>query len=254
MQKKTNFFLKIILFAFLLGGITFYFWNKLNKTLTVAAEESPDKNIQQILPRVPEPLSHVSNKPNGSQSIITTNVDSDGQFKFKSALKNAHKNQRSPSAQFRPSAASLNESPYLDSARWKIWKNVKAISAEALTGDEVIVGEVNHLFLIQHPPAQVTNLAQFDRDEPVVVYDGRLRKAGLISGVIKIETSNRAMLESDLGKLQAKVFDAFDNIETYFVSSQNNRFNLEELFKFLKSRPYVKSAELEIIGTTYEKN
>ncbi len=161
---------------------------------------------------------------------------------------------RAPSALMNAEKTELSARPLAFAPRWKIWKNVKAIKSEIKPDGNVLIGTFNRYYIVRDADSEKTDLTQFNSEQPTVVYDERLRKPGLVTGMIKIETMDRVQLESDLNRLHAHIFDAFENINTYFISDFDSRFNLQLLFTTLKARPYVQNIELDITGITYEKN
>ena len=82
----------------------------------------------------------------------------------------------------------------------------------------------------------------------------RLKKVGIITGTIKVQTMEKQQLEKDLNQFRAQITDSFDAIHVYFITSTDQIFNLEQLYENLKAQPYIKNIEIEVLNRTYEKN
>jgi hypothetical protein len=169
--------------------------------------------------------------------------------RFKQAIANKIEYSRRPAQA--NSKIYLAEHNLLNSTRWKIWLHTQVVKK-----DDAPIGQtlahVSNFSIIESQDNSA--LTEFDANKPIAVFDERLKKPGLITGTLKIETSDKARLQRDLVNHQAQITDEFDNIETYFVKSTQNIFNLEWLYQNLKNQTYIKSVELEILSKSYDKN
>lgn len=193
-----------------------------------------DHNIvrKQVFPALPQPVPVIENKM--------------------AAMKPLNFKRRVASAQTPPTAEQLLPHALLNPTPWKIWLNTQAIRSEDRQTADVVLAQVSRMLIIESS-AENANLTEFNSSLPIVVYDARLKKAGLINGMIRIQTLSKAQLEADLAELNARITDSFDAINTYFVTGSDPVFNLESLFLLLKAKPYVKAADLDITSRTYEK-
>ena len=160
--------------------------------------------------------------------------------------------QRRPATQGQPAPERLLPHALLNPTPWKIWLNTQAIRGEDKQNSDVILAQVSNLVIVESG-TENASLTEFNSTSPVVVYDARLKKTGLINGLVRIQTLSKPQLEADLNNLNAHITDSFENINTYFVTGNDPVFNLESLFLILKAKPYVKSADLDITSRTYEK-
>lgn len=135
---------------------------------------------------------------------------------------------------------------------WKVWPGTRAILTPQLSAADSVLAELSRFSIVEFPNAEAS-LDQFDRNVPPVVYDARLKRAGIVTGLLKVETDRKDLLEESLPNLNSYISNSFENIQTYFVTSRQDVFDLESLFKNLKSQQYVKSIELDILDRNYEK-
>ncbi len=160
---------------------------------------------------------------------------------------------RKPTALLEDIPKNLIANSLLQSTRWKIWSQVKAIKNENLKPSDDVLSEVSHMSVIRDN-SYSADLTHFNSKELVVIYNERLKKVGLISGYIKVQTQYKEKLGRDLPEVHAQVNEAFENIKTYFVTGQDNVFNLEEIYFFLKDKNYIDNIEIDIIDRAYERN
>lgn len=174
------------------------------------------------------------------------------QQKIEKALHYINQKSRAPTGQLKISADFLQEHEAFNGTRWKILSKVKAVRNDKITENDIVVGQMNHFQLVELP-APDSQLSQFDRNSPTVVYETRLKKPGLVTGLIKVETEHKELLESSVRQMNARISDSFDQIQTYFVTSELSIFDLEKLYTQIKSLEFVKAAELDISDREYEK-
>lgn len=183
---------------------------------------------------------------------IVSNEKRDVQHKIEKALHHIQKKSREPAGQLQVDSQLLQSHQAFAGTRWKLLSNVRAVS----TGNESIkgisVGTLNHYQLIESAD-ESGGLQKFDRSSPTVVYETRLKKAGLVTGLIKVETANPDLLKKALLGMNAQVTSSFADIQIYFITSVQNVFDLEKLFFDLKSLDFVKNVELDIVDRNYEK-
>lgn len=171
--------------------------------------------------------------------------------KTRIALQHLKKKSRLPSAGVAIIPEQLKSSDILFGP-WKIWSSMTAVKPELTTSEDIIFQKLTNLNIVESTYLRA-DFHEFDKNLLPVVYDSRLKKAGIVTGLIKIETNRKSELEHDLLALDAVIENSFDQIEVFFVVSQKSIFDLELLYKTLKSKSYVRSIELDISDRNYEK-
>lgn len=183
----------------------------------------------------------------------STSENIDIESKTKKILKHIKNHSRNPSGQTGSSPKLLVENQLLKSTRWKIWQQTQVINIQNRSATDKILAQVSNLLIIESQNENLS-LTEFNSSFPVAAYNERLKKAGVITGTIKIETLEKEQLENDLNRLRAHITDSFEPIHTYFITGSDQIFDLELLYETLKSYPYIKKIELEILDKNYEKN
>ncbi len=168
------------------------------------------------------------------------------------ALLFVKKNSRKPTAQLHLLPQNLISTEVILPPHWKIWLTARSIQADQTVQGDLIVAKVGGYNIIETGTAGSV-LTSFDKSSPTVVYDSRLQKPGIVTGLIKLKTLQKNLLQSDLIALHASIINSFDDIQTYYVTSDQNHFDLESLFFFLKSKPYLEEIELDILDRDYER-
>lgn len=159
---------------------------------------------------------------------------------------------RIPSGQISSAPKLLLENRLLLSTSWKIWPNTQVIGIDHKSDSDAVLTQISNLLVIESQ-SENADLTEFNLASPVVVYNSRLKKAGVITGALRIQTTQKGLLEQDLNNFNARITDSFENINTYFITSTDQIFNLELLYLNLKAKPYVKFIELDVISRSYEK-
>lgn len=139
----------------------------------------------------------------------------------------------------------------LQNTKWKLWSNAMVVKSIELPEEGEALAQVSNLSIVES--MEEVKLTEFDNSKLAAVFDQRLKKAGVLTGVIKVQTADKDKLKEDLKNMQAEISDEFESIQTYFIRSQLKVFNLEELYENLKSQNYIISVELEIISGSYNK-
>lgn len=196
------------------------------------------------------PTSQVIKKL-ASQNIPSTEAED----KLKKALKFISKKNRFI-ASAKPEQKKLQNNNLLNTTPWKLWANTKVINYDSNLTAQQILGRVSNLAIIEDNSNNdaLTTLTNFNKQKPVAVYDTRLKKPGVLTGTIKVITDQKELLENQLKQYQASIDLGFDEIHTYFITSNAQQFNLENLYNTLINQPYITKVELEVLSKTYEKN
>lgn len=205
--------------------------------------------VQAEQVKIVDEKSFVENKPDLPLLVHQRNETDD---KTQRALQNIQKKSRIPTGSLKINPEKLSGHEAFAGTRWKIWSGVKALLSEEVRASDVVVAQLGRFNLIENLHAEAA-LNQFDRQSPTLVYDSRLKKPGLVTGLIKVETERKDLLQSAIQGLNARIENSFEEIQTYFVTSQQAQFDLEKLFLTIQQMPFVKNAELDILDRDYEK-
>lgn len=219
-------------FAVVIAAGVLFFITAPPKTSENISRPTENPVLKKIFPQLPAPAAADKNKIAASAPLI-----------FPRRMASVH----SP-----PVSERLLPHALLNPTPWKIWLNTQALRSQDKQNSDVVLAEVSRMLIIESS-TENANLSEFNSASPIVVYDARLKKAGLINGMVRVQTLSKAQLEADLADLNAHITDSFETINTYFVTGNDSVFNLESLVLFLKARPYVKAADLDITSRTYEK-
>lgn len=186
-------------------------------------------NPYKVIPQVP---------------ILQHSAEPHREFKKKPAVRKLY---RLPTSQI-----SLQDHPLLAATRWKIWANAQTTAKNEVSGSDEILGEVSNQVVVT-ASSESSTFTRFIVSMPIVVFDPRLQKAGIITGHLKIITEQKEQLEHDLIPLRARIADSFTDIHTYFITSLDPVFDLELLYESLRSKSYIQTIEFDVINRKYEK-
>lgn len=180
----------------------------------------------------------------------------DSQLKIKIALDFVKHKSRRPSNGVASAPKNLQKSLIFSNENINFWPNTIAIKTVDLQPGQNVLAQVGNLSIIE-TDQKVLDLLNFNKDTYQVVYDTRLNKAGIVTGQLKV-TLNAGYTQNDLLNIlktqNCEIASAFPHINTYFVVSQKQVFNLEALYLNLKNNQIIKTIEPEILSKTYEKN
>lgn len=243
MNKNASTLITVITFIF--GVIVYLFFSfHVSQSLPVASENI---SIQK------ETLPVVKNQPRLQKPEVPAAVTKvEDQQKIERALHHIKNKSRLPTGQLKIEPEHLQNHEAFEGTRWKILSRVKAVLRTEISETDVIVGEIGRFSLVELTNIE-SALNQYDRNSPSVVYETRLKRIGLVTGLIKVETERKDLLENSIQNMNAQISNSFDSIQTYFVTSQQTVFDLEKLFFSIKALGFVKTAELDILDREYEK-
>ena len=169
------------------------------------------------------------------------------------ALRYVEKNSRKPSTTLKSSPQHLLSQDSVLLPRWQIWSTAKAFLPDQTTAADNVVARLSRYNIVE-TGTHFASLSDFQRTSPVVVFDQRLKKPGIVTGLIKIGCDQKSLLETFLIHVDAEIIQSFEDIRLYYVTSKQNAFNLEVLYATLKKQQFVTSIELDILDRGYEKN
>jgi hypothetical protein len=148
----------------------------------------------------------------------------------------------------------LRDSPFLHSVfnddRWQLTR-FKSIPKTDPAAQQALA-ELDQWALIEAPADY--DFKNFDKSSPAAVFDPRLKKIGLVTGTLKVVTDEPESMKAALSAHAAEVTQAFPHIQTYFITSRSDVFNLESLYSALRAQASARSVELEILDRQYERN
>lgn len=243
----------LILVITLIFGISVYLFFSLSRSnsLNVASIENNSVQKSELIQK--KDLTELETKPVTQKFLEPVKIEKiNVQQKVEKALHNLKNKSRQPTGQLKVEPEFLRNHEAFDGTRWKILSKVKAVLRGQGSEGDVVVGQIGRFQLVELAYGDST-LNQYDRNSPVVVYETRLKKTGLVTGLIKVETDRKDLLENAIRNMNAQISNSFDSIQTYFVISEKTVFDLEKLYFRIKSLGFVKTAELDILDREYEK-
>lgn len=252
-QRRQNHL--IILFILgLIGSFAVYFF--LNTQTGLNTVDSFDeqnlvirKNSVTVQVSEPSPEPVLIEKKEYSPPLAPTLSE-----KFEKALQSQQTRALARAAQTPPAPSQLRTHPIFRNTRWQLWPqtSVQNLNDLARSNTENEIARLNN-FIIVYDKENFPNLTEFSKKNPQAVYDRRRNQVGILTGTIRVTTSRRDLLEANLNTVSAEISDAFDAIQTYFIVSQVDTFDLQSLFNFLSQQSHIQNIELEILSRTYEK-
>ena len=186
-----------------------------------------------------------------TQALTTPNLNPEA--KAIKAITNIRLRNRNPSTQNRPAPQLLIDNDLLTSTSWKIWSHTQVINLADSSSSDKVLSQISNLRVIESQNEN-KNFLEFNIANPIAVFNVPQNKPGIITGIIKVQTTQKQQLENDLIQLHAHITHSFDSINYYYVTGTEQFFNLELLYENLKSSPYINHIELEILSRAYEKN
>ena len=137
---------------------------------------------------------------------------------------------------------------------WKLVSSLYAVPQALLsTADAAAaVGEQNGFTFFE---ANGANLQEslFSNERSLVVYDSRLQAYGVVTGTIQIDLRKGSNVSGLLQDYGAKVQHAFPETGTYYITAQDQPFNLVQFKNSLEADSRVDRVEVEIVGRRYGK-
>lgn len=245
----------IIVFGIFLICITYYKYEndptaKSNTKIKEATVSSEKKvNAQSVTLEFNRNLASDKTKESNTEIDRTANDGFNPSVKFNKAAGHAA-SHRKPAQNI--TGVSVSNHALLQNTKWKLWANTQVIKNSDLADRNAVLAQVSNLAVVES--SEETDLTAFDNSKPIAVFDERLKKPGILTGIVKVQTNNKAQLQEDLKNMHAEISDEFESIQTYFVKSQSKVFNLEALFENLKAQDYIFNVELEVIDRSYNKN
>ncbi len=221
-----------------------YFYIRSDKAAKVAGD------LQRASTAIVLTETTTKNKPE-KQTKTEVLADSPDE-KISKAIASMDKKKRNPDAQIQIVPQRVENNYLFSNTKWKLWSTARAMLAEQTASADVIIQKMGRYNIIETDHAEI-DFKSFDKSNLAVVYDPRLRRVGLVTGTIKIVTLQKEELAKALIGMQAEITNSFDDINTYYISSTKNLFDLENLYFSLKAQSFVQNIELDISERTYEK-
>lgn len=134
---------------------------------------------------------------------------------------------------------------------WKIWNRMKALwPVDGRQANSLNVSQ----FQIQVDPVSNHSLENFSLQEPVVLFEERLQKAGVLTGTFEIQLKNSSQWETFEKQHSLRLIQSFQELNLFYATANQDRFNLSQLFQNLSQDPSVHAVNLEILSKQYEQN
>lgn len=247
----------IVVFGIVLILVTYYKYetdphikndNSSKKEASTSTEKKVSQNPTKSETERTPAADDSEDKPTLKKDTDTDAFDSSG--RFNRAVTHRQQQAQAPAPNFANVAARQHH--LLQNTSWKLWSNTRVVKTSEISEDNEVLARLNNLSVVSS--YEDADLSQFDTLKQAVVFGERLKKPGIITGVIKVRTADKARLQEDLKNWQAEISDEFESIQTYFIRSQNKVFNLEALYENLKSQDYITEVELEVLNRGLNKN
>lgn len=237
MKMKT---LSIFLLLFALGFLFFVYSKRNEETKTSTAEVVSPANSSTI-------VDTANSESSSTQSLIPKpekGMSPRAEPKRKSAS--------SVSKKSLPKVDNVTSVEWLVGTPWKLWPGVTAIRKNKERNLDVkVIGEVNDFFLVENKNEKESGL--FSSGAPFVVVDQRLNSVGVISGIFTVTLKEGHSADSLMQDPDLRIRDSFPEIRTYYVTADQEPFDLEQFRKFLLKMPDVESVKIEVLSRQYEK-
>lgn len=229
MQRK-----KLVFLLFLIIAFAVYFYSldtkkttpplsqNLNQTRALASQ--PQQNNPQTLPQPAASIwsRKISIKPSLTEAVPNANPQDLAEFIF-------NKPQSS----------------------WKIWNRMQAHGPnESDRKSSINVSQ----FQITDDPDSNHNLENFNLQEPVVLFEERLKTVGVLTGTFEIQLKNSKLWETLERQHSLRLIQSFQDLNLYYATANQDQFNLTQLYKDLSQDASVVLVNLEILSKQYEHN
>jgi hypothetical protein len=137
---------------------------------------------------------------------------------------------------------------------WKLVTSLYAVPQTLLSASEDIpsVGEQNGFTFFEAGSVSLQE-SLFSSERPLVVYDSRLQTFGVVTGTVQIDLRKGSNVSDLLLDYGAKVEHSFPETGTYYITVQEQPFNLVQFKNSLETDSRVNRAEVEIVGRRYGK-
>jgi hypothetical protein len=137
---------------------------------------------------------------------------------------------------------------------WKLVTSLYAVPQALLSAmdDTPSVGEQNGFTFFEADNANLQETL-FSSERPLVVYDSRLQTFGVVTGTIQIDLRKGTNVSGILQDYGAKIEHSFPGTGTYYISMQEQPFNLVQLKNSLETDSRINRVEVEIVSRRYGK-
>lgn len=137
--------------------------------------------------------------------------------------------------------------------KWKVWSGVTAIPTRNFHGDKSEVLAVMGGYSVVADESVSGDDRNFSSTKPLVVYDERMSRTGIVSGDLKVSLKEGASAETVAAEHGLTVTSSLENIRLFFMRATSDRYDLGGLVNSLKKDPRVNAVELSIVSRNYEK-
>ena len=225
----------IFLFLFVVSCLAYFYSLNSKKSLSSQTRDVIQEPVRAVAskpdqPEEPTPLQStpsawarkISINPNSKPTILSANPQDLAEFIFN-----------------RPQTS------------WKIWNRMKAqYPAEAAQDKSVNVSQ----FQLSVDPVSNYALENFSLQEPVVLFEERLKTPGVLTGTFEIQLRDSRQWENFEKQHSLRLIQSFQELNLFYATSNQDRFNLSQLYKDLSQDPAVSTVNLEILSKQYEQN
>jgi hypothetical protein len=226
----------VFLFLFIFSCLA-YFYSSHSKKQTTIQNEKPNQALSRV-------IAAEQQKP--QVQVPTTTTDSSAWSRKISIQPKL--NPVLPTANPQDLTEFIFNQPQTS---WKIWNRMKALGPNGGGPSSSI--NVSQ-FQIQADPISNHSLENFSLQEPVVLFEERLKKAGILTGTFEIQLKNSRQWEAFEKLHSLRLIQSFQELNLFYATANQDRFNLSQLYQDLSQDPSVALVNLEILSKQYEQN
>lgn len=228
---------KFFFFFLLIVSCLVYFYSSDSKNRTTLQNEKPNRALNRV----------IAAEPQMPQIQVPTTATDSSAWSRKISIK-PKLNPVPPTVNPQDLTEFIFNKPQTS---WKIWNRMKALGPN----DGGQSGSINvSQFQIQVDPVSNHSLENFSLQEPVVLFEERLQKAGVLTGTFEIQLKNSRQWETFEKQHSLRLIQSFQELNLFYATANQDRFNLSQLFLDLSQDPSVALVNLEILSKQYEQN
>ncbi|PIS11570.1 MAG: hypothetical protein COT73_03315 [Bdellovibrio sp. CG10_big_fil_rev_8_21_14_0_10_47_8] len=199
-------------------------------------------------PSSPQTVAHQDRKP----SQTTNNSPSNFGFgKNLRALKSPNLKKKSTFPA--PSPDLLSPSQTLTTTSWQLLTGTKAVhDIDRQIPAQDVLARVGNYALI-NDSGFIPDETHFSSRAPLVVYDSRLQKAGVLTGTLRLKIENTSQVQALCQQYNLNLVHSVPEARVYFVKSNLESVDLPAMKVALEKDPRIHNATPEVLSKSYEK-
>ncbi|HWU43496.1 MAG TPA: hypothetical protein VN132_08660 [Bdellovibrio sp.] len=214
------------------------------------SSQSPSASTQEEPSPKKNPPSHATH----SMAIRPEPVlFADNQNKLNGMLSPPRRPQNSTGTPLPTSSSVFRSTPLWSDQAWQVWQGVRVVAAKDFSGNEgKQLGSLGSYVLLEES-SHVSDEHQFSSDNPIPIYNSARNRSGVISGVFMVKVSGDSDFQSLILDHNLKIKGATPSVGIYYVTSQQEPFDLLAMMDTLRKDPRVSEVNLEVVTQNYGK-